>query len=883
MRNPLNSICLIMMLATLVACSGSGGGGNNGGGNPQNKDEAISKLSPTHKQNFESWQQRVVKACDASDAFGLSKDKKLEADGIDGAALIKSNGGSVIFSDNGSLAIVTSYNSFSGTGTTKAEESQQVNGQGYTISAETKREGSNCSVYLFGQKVYETYIVESFVVGTQWTAGKEAKSTSGIPEIRPLGSSGLSEAVQQGLYSLMTQTLKPSKEAIILLSKKLGTKEEQAAKLFKLSNYTSADSAIRIENEPSAVWSNQEGSNLIAQANVLKKAFDGTARTLPLEVRLGVPNFSFGETKNSSDGGNLKLAIDVLISKKDATFNYSTQTVELQGLAPFDKNEAVECSKNRALAYLGSSLGLNQIQPSVQVMFSPCRSLYGEIEKVSYENGLMKSLVSQIFAGVLPSSQFQYGGWDQVLSKLALETLDQNKDIRAELDPTSKTRVVGIVADHLEALKQEIGRTKNMSQSKDSVFQMGLDWSFKGQVVSSARIGQILQAVDNSIDTFKVSSEKLLGDLGRQPNSNDDQLTFAQNISGTYKGEAMKALGLSKDLSYSDFDRDVFNQVIQRKVSVDEFKDWSTKFSGIKGEISKYSKIGPVKGDLVGLSIKWLKSGEATVQDLGPVYAAVDNSVVPFEESTKELVRALSQSLPNNKEALDFARSLSPEYKQLAIAIRDNSKAAEYESWGQSFFASVLQKRPSVEQLRVWNEMWTAALAFTQREKVRTKDEFGSTNEWNRKKVIETAVNEAWSNADFTSLEAIAEVAGAKNTCDRHKGYSSLADCGGMRLFSKQKGMLLDPALGGRYVSLGKDFTGYMGQLAGNDWTTLRWALVGEFFGSFEPIWSKCDQNSFSQKASALKNQVNAIVKESDQFKKWELERQIKDTIRNCQ
>ncbi len=342
-------------------------------------------------------------------------------------------------------------------------------------------------------------------------------------------------------------------------------------------------------------------------------------------------------------------------------------------------------------------------------------------------------------------------------------------------------------------------------------------------------------------------------------------------------------MSLSKDLNYSDYERDVFNQVIQRKTSVEEFKDWATKFSGIKTEISKYSNIGPVKGDMVGLSIKWLKSGETSLQDLGPIYAAVDNSVVPFEDSTRDLVRSLSQSLAGNKDALDFAKSLSPEYKQLAVAIRDNSKAAEYESWGQSFFKSVLQKRPSVDQLRSWNEMWNAALTFTQREKSRTQGEFGSANEWNRKKLIEVAVNESWSNAEFTGLETIAETARAKNTCDRYKGYSSLADCGGMRLFSKQKGMFFDPKLGGRYVGLGRDFAAYMNQLAGFDWTTLRWSLIGEFFGSFDPIWSKCDQNSFNQKAATLKAQINAIARETDQFKKWELERQIKDTVRNCQ
>lgn len=884
MKHPLANISFSILLATLIGCSGSGGGdnGNNGGG-PNNKNEALSKLSPTHKRNFENWQNQVVKSCDASQAFGLSKDNKLEADGVDGAALIKHNGGSLVFSDSDNLLVVTSYNSFSGTGTTKAEETQQVNGQGYTISAETKREGSYCTVFLFGQKVFEAYIAESFTVGTQWTPGKEAKSTSSTPQIRRLGAAGASEVIQTGVYKLISQTFKPTKDAVTLLSKKLELPEEQVSILFKLSNYTTADSAVKIDGVESAIWSNQEGDNLIAQESALRKFFDGSNRSLPLELRLSVPDFTFSGVKNDKDGGNLKLVMDIQVSKDNNSFLYSTQSINLVGLAPFDKDESLSCAKDRAFAYVGGANVTNQIQPTVQVMFSPCRSLYSGVEEASYDSGLMQTLVPEMFTGVTPSAQYRYGGWDEVLSSLSLDALNQDKDIRNELDPSGRTRIVGIVADHLEALKYELGQSKNMSPSKDYVYRMGLDWSFKGQRVSQARINQILQSVDNSIDTFKASSERLLADLGRQPNVLDDQLSFTLAINSSYKTEGMRALTLSKDLSYSEFERDVFNQVIQKRVSVEEFKDWSTKFSGIKSEIGKYPNVNPVKGDLVGLSIKWLKSGETTLQDLGSLYSAINNSLTPFDESTKELVRALSQSLLNNREALDFARSLTAEYKQLATAILNNSKAADYEDWGKSFFRSVLQKRPGLEQLRAWNEMWVAALAFTQREKARTKDEFGSTNEWNRKKVIETAVEESWGNQEFTGLETIAEVARSKNTCDRHKGYSSLADCGGMKLFSKKKGMLFDSSHGNRYVALGKDFAGYMSQLAGFDWTSLRWALVGEFFGSWEPIWSKCDQNSFAQKASTLKTQVNAIVRETDQFKKWELERQIKETVRNCQ
>ena len=188
----LNMLLTMLLISNLTACSGGGGdGGGNGTGNgPQSKEEALQKLSPTHKANFDTWLSKVVKTCEASQAFGLKQDRQMQQEGVDGAALLKKNNGSVVFSDGKSLAILTGYNSISGVGSTKFEETSDLNGQTYSITAETKREGSNCTVYLYGQKVYETTFVESFTIGTQYSPNQQATSTSQIPTIRNLGPNG---------------------------------------------------------------------------------------------------------------------------------------------------------------------------------------------------------------------------------------------------------------------------------------------------------------------------------------------------------------------------------------------------------------------------------------------------------------------------------------------------------------------------------------------------------------------------------------------------------------------------------------------------------------------------------------------------------------------
>ncbi|MBK7842717.1 MAG: hypothetical protein IPJ71_03325 [Bdellovibrionales bacterium] len=705
-------LSLSLLALGLTACSGGGGGGGGSGPEnaPQSKEEALQRLSPQHKANFEAWQSKVVKACDSADAFGLHKENKMEQDGIDGAALIKMNSGSVVFSDGKNLAILAGYNSFSGVGNTKTEETLEVNGQGYTVSAETKREGSTCSVFLFGQKVYETGIAESFIIGTQYSPYREASATSQIPVVKNLGVNGAGEVVQHGIYALLSQTLKPSKEAQAFVGQIFGLNAEQSAKLFRLTDYTSADSAVRIDSDQSSVWSNSECGNLISQASGLKIAFDGTLRVLNLEVRLQVPQFDFKGTKNTEDNGNLKLTLSSTIIKKDNGFLYNIKSLQNDGLVLFSQAEAETCTKDRVTAYSGAFARNYAISPSTQVMFSPCRTIFPEIENVSYKNGLLKSLIPIVFANVTPASQFQYGGWDLVLSRFAKEVVSQNKDIVSELDPSAKTKIVGIASKHLEAIKIEMDKSKNILPLTDTALQMGLDWSFQGTIVSASRISQIIQSADNSSDIFKISTERLLNDLARNPNANDDQLSFALSIDGNVKSEAMKALNLSKDLNYSKFEIDVFNQAIQKKVTIEEFRSWSDRFATIKTEIDKYPAVFSVKNELIGSSLKWLKNGEVATQDLAGIYSAINNSIDPFAESTKQLVLDLGQSLAGNKEALEFARNIKGEYKQLALSIRSNSIATEYEKWGSSFFNSVLQKRPTIEQLRQWNDLWVSSL-----------------------------------------------------------------------------------------------------------------------------------------------------------------------------
>lgn len=865
----------ICLLVGLTACSGGGSSGSGGGsGKAGSKAEALARLSTEHRSQFESWQKQILKSCDAGEAFGISL-RQQQPEGVDAAALITNNNGSAVFTGSQNLWILSGYNSLSGVSESKAESTTDS----YSVTAEAKREGSYCTVYLYGQKVYETVIARNFEVGTHYSAGKVAQISAPAPLIADLGNSSISEVTKHGVFTLLNKTFAPSKEALTNFGKNLGLTSEESAKWFVGGRASVSESAVRIDGDSTFVWSNSESGSLIGQASSMKY-FDGS-RELPLEVRLSIPRFNFAGVQNATDAGNLKLLMAIGIARSGKEFNYSLNKLQNDGLVSFNKEEAKECVNARVEAYAMAQVK-GTIKPSLYSTMSVCRALYAEIEKEAYESGLFKTLIPVVFKNIVPSAQYQYEGWQSVLLKLTQNALANNKDIGAELDPSQQTRIVPIVARSVMALKSEIDTFKNLQPARDRFYEAGVFWSLNGHSMSEGHIHHIAESLSNSWDVFSYSSDVLLSQLMDNPNGLDEQLNFAARITREYKDEALGALNLSRALNYTEFERDIFNQVIQKQISLDEIKEWKIHLSTVQSEINRYANLAPVRGELVGLSVKWLRNGEASIDQLRGTYSALNNSVQPFEESTKQLVRDLQKSLIAFQDAVSFAGNLSPEYKQLAIAIAQNSKAAECERWGTDFFNSVLQKRPSLEQVRQWSDMWISIVGFVAREKARVGDELGSMPDWNRKKLIETAVKESWSSRDFAAVEAIAPVAKFKNTCDRYKDVSSQAECAGMKLFSKAPKMFLDPSHNYRYSAFGQDFNGYMNRLSAFEWTSLRWTMIGEFFGSWDPIWSKCDDSTFNQKAALLKSQVEAIATTTDQFKKRELERQIKETVQNC-
>lgn len=883
--DPKRNILIIFLLAiammNLSSCSESVNNENlnNKNERPQNAQQALSRLSSEDKRNFEQWKQELLKSCDAAEAFGRRIDgRSTPRRGVDGVALLEKNQGSMIFSNSSQFLALTSYHPLTGSRTSRINEGTGENNQ---VSVVSKQEGPLCKIYLFGHKVFETYIVESFTIGALWASDAEIEVRAKRPEIKQLRDDGASKLVDSTFYHLITQGLKSSAQAHELLANNLGLTQEQVQERFRPATQMSLNGVAKIKNLQSAVW-NDLDRGLIADGVKLNEYFDGQNHLLPIKIQLHAPTPSFYVRKNQRKV-NVHLIMDVEISKDGDSFLYKAESIDLEGSYTQDRDEAELCVETRLVAFLELS-SADEILPSVDSIFGTCRKLYSNIKESGYENELMQSLIPLVFANVTPSKGHRYNGWEKVLSRLALQALSEGKNIQEVLDPNRETTIVEVVAEHLQSLKQALSRSREISSRDKNIFyQMGLDWSLRGQHVSRNRIHQIVESIDNAINPFDVSAYKLILDLSERPYSYDQELSFAGEISTVFKQEALRALQLAREIGHSNFSRDVFEKIIQKRVSLQELRDWSKNFENIRVRIKNYPRITHIQNYMVSRSIDWIRSGVITSEELDTIFLALDNTIEHFEGSVNQLLHSLEEDLLANWSTLDFAASLSREYKILAEAIFEQSVVANYGDWGRSFIDSILQNKPKMNQLELLFEMWEATLMFIEDEKIRTqRHSSASSNQRRLERIIDKALKESWSAQEISGVESIAKLAGHRSSCSSHRGLSSRVHCIGLEFFSKNEGMFFDEKFTNRYPMLAERFLEYVTDLSAARFRVIRERLVNAFFATEGPVWSNCRQRAFDEKVSLLDKKIKVLINESSMTRITEHQRRVTETLENC-
>jgi hypothetical protein len=466
---------------------------------------------------------------------------------------------------------------------------------------------------------------------------------------------------------------------------------------------------------------------------------------------------------------------------------------------------------------------------------------------------------------------------------LALKALEENKDLNAELDPKGITVVVPRLAANMNQIKAPLEQSKNLVSEKSAVLSMAMSWAFRGIELSTVALERTLGALDNTISPFKVSTLELMRDLSKSSMSGTQQ-DYAFSLDDSFKAQAVQALRLSKELGYTGFER-LFEKVLQVQVSVEEMRLWPERLTEIKSALSPLNGLKSIKDNLIDSSIYWLQTRSVEYGDLPQVYSALNNVSDTFPESTKALLVAMKNGPKADQEGLNYASQMTQTMKDLGVSIRDRSLALDLNAFGDGFFNTILQKKPSEVDLKLLQETLILSQEFKNQEIARLSGVPNqvSRNNQNLKDLLSLAVKELWSKKDFEDAVKLADLGREKKSfiCADYRGVSSILECYANGLASKAKGKLLDPAFNSRYGQLAVVLKGYLPDLRKKTNFTAD-EMLSEFFNSSGPLWSRCDASAFAEKAKSIDQTMGLIGKETSRIKILDLEREFKDGLRNC-
>jgi hypothetical protein len=868
MKRSSGALGLALSLVAFGAASGCSKGDEAGAG-------GLAALSGDEQKAFEGWKSSLFKDCSASSALGASSRGGTSERGVDVDLMEARIGAERILRVGSDVVFVGGTNSIAGISRSKHSigSSISVNGNSSSRSIEVEaiREGSSCKVSIGGQTVYEGRVAANYelLMHVRASSGDDSPDV-GSSALRTAGS--VASADGSAVAGALRSAVAPSAETIQLVGSSLGLTEESSRSLFRTSRLDSSYEAMRLNG---TLWFNSGSPQLLGNPQNILAA--GTRRA---EIKL------FGKTVLR----NLEADLQLNQIQPDK-YEVLVRQVRYLGSQAHDPQVFKQCFVDRtyALAQLASAPMSREISPRVREALSPCEPLVSEDGmKLAESMGALAEALPIVLAARRPSPELQYNGWDDVLFRLVITELRAGRNPRISLDPNSKAPLIGLVSSRIQSLYETIETNPAFNPVRDAVYRMGLSWALTNQNVSWPQTQQILRAVENTAVKLQASTLRLIDELSRSPVGQEQTLAFAASLDASYKNEVTRVLQIAEKIQYSTWINQIYSRILQNRTLISEIRTAGEKMARIETALSVHGgALSGVRERLVNSTMALLDRGTIRQDEVTGLFGAIANTAGVLPESTVELVNSLDHSgVEYPRAAVDFAASITAEYKNLVRAIRSTLPALEVDESALRGLnlTRVLQDQVKIERIREINSGVQAGVAFTQRERSRLAGEnFTYSNERNRKEIIEQALKEGWSAADYETLEKVSEFGRVKTSCDRHKGISSVADCIGLRSFGRERGKFMAPEYGNRYSGLADRFRSYLQQM-GTDfgYSSIRRQLIDTFFGTFEIAYSKCDTPSFVAKANALDAAVQARLKASNFSARYDAEKAIEAALKNC-
>ncbi len=890
-------ISFVSLFFLQMGCSNSGGQSNK---DKDKKSNPIEKLSPEHKAQFLAWQNKIVKSCHASELFYSDKENpnfiNYDFLVIDAEQWLSQNEQLYKLEMDGNVFIFDRPMPFPSSQSsileTETSMSISVNDK-VVLDVKAQIKNSVCTVKLFDEVVFEKKVAQNLGLALAFLKEESNQNLNDSentfnPEI---SKSSLS---MRHLFNNVKNKFEPSKKSYQWLAKQFNINEDKIEKIFPSIFISQSDFfTFSVPELNSSLWYSEEYSKLFLNAS---KAADFITQSGPYQIdMIYKPRDTFFYDYKTSDlpqGFLFQALIDINKSNDPWTIKY--KGIDYLGPRTDDKNKGKKCVLSRydvRFDNLGLDKDPNVFLPSFDETFSPCLGLDGNLENNLFSDKELYERISKNFKNMTVTKPVNYNQWDQFVfddaTTWALNGVHPDEHINPAGAPVI-SRLSSLMMIVHYATDEHPHRNKLILP----LFEMVSQWAFyfTDQLESVERIfsslAQIVDPFEESafltIQRFKYGEHEALDAL--------QDLEFADAMTAEFVNLMKSIKAQALDLSYQDWIHDVFNQVLQKRPSLQSLKNTNNHLIQISKSMKEAKNLSSHQGTVVSFAVKHLEleKNSLTINLVQEMISALNHVIEPFQSSTETLIQNLSKTDEpiSYWNQIDFAQKMTDEYKKLFLEMKKLAVELKKENWVDYQMSLVLQNQPSLNQVKDWHASFKSTSNFARDEEARAKnssDDFGYESSLN--KIIERALDENWVKNDFSIVVDIAKLAQTDPFCEKNKTYSKcLNGCGKFHHMSKNQDGFLYPNFNNRYQKLAKIMLNYILKAKVKDeytFTQVSNDLRRSYFGSY-PIWISCDNALFVQKQKDLEAALAQLLNETDWFKQNELIRQIGKLLKDC-
>jgi hypothetical protein len=909
-----SSRCLIQRSAVtllgglfFVACSGGSGSSSPGA-------EPTVNLNQDQVRALESWKQRPLKTCEASEVLGgrgglipeelgfpshpgdrdlLGRDRvrQSQSGGLDLDRLFELNRGAAWIgtAERGFAALHGAEGFFEGEYQSSAESSLEINGQRESVKVETTGSGFDCRVRINGQLVAHRRLAKLVQIGAAWSAtpqigvGGELRFS---PRVLQLPSGSL-EVELQALVTALQSRLQDA-ETLQQAVQSLGYSEAIAKSYFAFVSSSVLNLSFdRLDAHP--IGPQDSWLRMNESLDRLATPGRGAEHPVTLLVRAGRGSMAGLEFGGQAPTQVLRAQVSLLVELAGTQNSGPDFKVRLAPSSSGSSNLVLEDGQasrvDRCLSQRFEGLfrraqanylaGVaRDLVPQLEAILANCDvEEPGVLDRIR-QDGLLLGLLLRSIGLKDPQSlgraglNADLGSWRSILVGYLQQAL-QSPNMR--FDTTGQSPALRQLDLHVQEVRGQ-DHAKWSTRLREEVLQSAVTLALLGAPAQerSRLFNTVLQAVKGR-ERFAEALGLAIEEMRRSQGQTLRQLERAIALDPRVQQMAEEAAAIAEGLRYRPYFTEVHETFFTRDRQLVEIRTWRDRLLAAETAIQKHPSLRAraelasrllldPRSQLRAEARESSMAELASVLELWPEVAEsfADQLFRQSPELTASRAWIATLQTPAGTALIAEVRGLRDDVAKSDLHLLNSSGL---NSWLMQWLNEALLRRPQLSDVKAVRERLKLAADFVRADRVRaqgsSRDHFWEST---ARDLLRRAMAESWTQEMIEGLHVYAEIAAERMNCQSLQSTSARLSCGHlMGALSTAQGQLFEP----RYVSSGLQLARTLKtwlQRLGQNEMSWRSSLIDAASPSSGPTWSKCSSSDFQRRLQLAEQMFNEIL-----------------------